>query len=204
MAYGAGAALIAVETGMTLEEVQAMIEAEDKAYPGVVQFHRGVENEVNRTAEPFRDGSMGWRVFRRGTWQAPTGTVYSWRTYDAPSYLRSKGIAETFSPTELKNYPTQGTGGEIVQMTLGLLWRWFVKNDNFGNKAFLCNTVHDCVWADSHKDVRDRVAKGMKVIMESVPAALKRFFGIDCPVPFPVEVDCGPNMLELTHFKEAV
>jgi DNA polymerase I-like protein with 3'-5' exonuclease and polymerase domains len=99
----------------------------------------------------------------------------------------------------MKNYPVQGTGGEIVQIILGLLWRWFVKNDNFEGMAFLVNTVHDCVWVDAHKSVRQRVAKGMKIIMESVPQVLKRYFNIECPVPFPVEVECGPNMLDLKH-----
>lgn len=198
-AYGAGATLIALETEMDIEEVKKMIELEDAEYPGVKKFNDAVEKEVNSTAEPFRDGERGWRVFRRGTWQSPTGTIYSFRSYDAPAFMRAKGVMETFKPTEMKNYPVQGTGGEIVQMILGLLWRWFVKNDNFGGLAFLVNTVHDCVWADTHKSVRPRVAHGMKVIMESVPAVLKRYFNIDCPVPFPVEVECGPNMLDLKH-----
>ena len=110
-------------------------------------------------------------------------------------------MKDTFKPTEMKNYPIQGTGGEIVQMILGLLFRWFVKTDNFGGLAFLVNTVHDCVWTDAHKSVKLRVAKGMKVIMESVPAALKKFYGMACPVPFPVEVECGPNMLDLHHIE---
>lgn len=198
-AYGAGAGLIAEETGMDLEEVKDMIEKEDAEYPGIVRFNDAVEREVNETAEPFKDGARGWRVFRKGTWQAPTGTMYSWRSYDAPKFLRERGITDTFKPTELKNYPVQGTGGEIVQMILGLLWRWFIKNDNFGGKAFLVNTVHDCIWVDCHKDVKDQVCRGIKVIMESVPQALKKFFGMECPVPFPVEVEAGPNMLELHH-----
>lgn len=198
-AYGAGAGLIAEETGMDIDEVKDMIEKEDQEYPGIVRFNDRVEREVNETAEPFRDGARGWRTFRRGTWQAPTGTMYSWRSYDAPSYLRQKGITDTFKPTELKNYPVQGTGGEIVQMILGLLWRWFVKTDNFGGKAFLVNTVHDCIWVDCHKDVKEQVARGIKLIMESVPQALKNFFGMECPVPFPVEVEAGPNMLDLHH-----
>tara|TARA_Y100000296_G_scaffold66371_1_gene78381 strand:+ start:6868 stop:7476 length:609 start_codon:yes stop_codon:yes gene_type:complete len=199
MAYGAGATLIAEETGMDVEEVKDMIQKEEAEYPGIVRFNDMVEREVNETAEPFRDGARGWRVFRRGTWQAPTGTMYSWRSYDAPSFLRDKGITDTFKPTELKNYPVQGTGGEIVQMILGLLWRQFVRTDNYGGQAFLVNTVHDCIWVDMHKDVKAKVAKHVKVIMESVPQVLKKYFGMECPVPFPVDVEAGPNMLDLHH-----
>lgn len=198
-AYGGGAALIAEETGMDIDEVKGLIEKEDAEYKGIVKFNNLVENEVNATAEPFRDPHRGFRVFRKGTWQAPTGTLYGWRSYDAPSFLRHKGITDTFKPTELKNYPVQGTGGEIVQIILGLLWRWFIKTDNFNNTAFLVNTVHDCVWVDTHKDTREQVTKGMKVIMESVPKVLEHYFGMDCPVPFPVDVEAGPNMLDLHH-----
>lgn len=198
-AYGAGAPAIADATGLDVEDVKKMIELEEAAYPGVGKYNDMVAAAVNSTAEPFRDAERGWRVFRRGYYQSPTGTMYSWRSWDAPAFMRSKGITDTFSPPELKNYPVQGTGGEIVQMVLGQLWRWFVKNDNFGGKALLVNTVHDCVWVDMHPDTVDQVMAGMKTIMEAVPHFLKHFFGIDCPVPFPVEGETGPNMLDLHH-----
>lgn len=199
-AYGAGAKLIADDTGMDVEEVKALVEAENEEYPGVQKFNAEVEAEVAETAEPFHDGERGYRVFRRGTYQAITGTMYSFRSWDAPDYLRRRGITDTFSPTEMKNYPVQGTGGELVQMILGQLWRWFVKNDHFDGKAFLVNTVHDCVWADCHKSVRDKVVAGMVKIMQAIPHFLKHFFGIDCPVGFPVDAEAGPNMLTLHHW----
>lgn len=198
-AYGAGAKAISDATGLDIETVEELIKAEDLMFPGVGKFNAAVEAAVNASAEPFRDADRGWRVFRRGTWQSPTGTMYGWRSWDAPAFMRSKGITDTFSPPELKNYPVQGTGGEIVQMVLGQLWRWFVRNNNFNGKALLVNTVHDCVWVDMHPDVVDEVMAGMKTIMEEVPHFLKHFFGIDCPVPFPVEGETGLNMLELHH-----
>ena len=100
------------------------------------------------------------------------------------------------------NYPVQGTGGEIVQMTLGLLWRWFVQTDNFGGRAFLVNTVHDCVWFDMQPDVVDIVMPGAMKIMSSVPRLLKVRFGINCTVPFPVDAETGVNMLDLHHYNQ--
>jgi len=203
-AYGAGAATIALSTGMTKEDVEALIIAEDKLYPDVVNFNLDVEKEVNATAEAFNDPSRGYRTFRRGTWQAPTGTTYQWRSYDAPKWLKDRdGIMDTFSPPELKNYPVQGTGGEIVQMALGVLWRWFVSTDNFGGKALLVNTVHDCVWFDMMPEVVDEVIAGSMRIMEAVPQMLKKFYDYDCPVPFPVDAEVGPNMLDLHHWTPA-
>jgi len=199
-AYGAGASTIALSANMTVEKVKEMINVEEKMYPKVETFHKDVEKEINATAEPFRDPDRGYRVYRKGTWQAPTGTLYGWRSWDAPKFMKERGIDDTFSPPEIKNYPTQGTGGEIVQMILGVLFRYFNKKSNWDGKAFLVNTVHDCVWFDLHPDVADEVLGAAKHIMESVPQLLKHFFGIDCPVPFPVDVEIGNNMLELHHW----
>lgn len=202
-AYGAGAEGISASTGIPLEDVKAMIVAEDKEYAGVSRYNEAVAAEVNKTSEPFRDKDRGWRPFRRGTYTAPTGTMYGFRTYDAPAYLKKRGIEDSYMPTELKNYPIQGTGGEIVQLILGLLWRVFVSTDNFGGKAVLVNTVHDCYWIDCHPDVLHEVKDRAMAIIENVPAYLKHFFGIDCPVPFPAEAEYGSNMYDLHNFGKA-
>jgi len=196
-AYGAGAPLIAAFTGMSEEEVKELIEADETAYPGVVIFNDRVEVEVKDSADWFYDPVEN-QNFRKGYWQAPTGCLYHFRSWPAKDWQKDRGIDESFNPTEMKNYPIQGTGGEIVQGMCGKLWRHFVANDNYGGKALLCNTVHDCVWADSHPDVKDQVAKDLKEIMESVDDWFHQF-GVEITVPFPVEVEAGPNMLELKH-----
>lgn len=197
-AYGAGAALIALSTGMMQEDVQKLIDAEERTYPGVKIFNESVEQAAINSSKKFVDPTAGFKTYKRGYWQAPTGCMYSFRTYDAPEWKQKQGVMENFSPTEIKNYPVQGTGGEIVQGICGKLWRHFVANDNYGGKAVLCNTVHDCIWADAHPDVKDQVCKDIKRIMEQVPEWFAQF-GIEISVPFPVEVEAGPNMLDLKH-----
>lgn len=199
-AYGAGAQKISDTTGIPKEEIEEMIRLEEEEYSGIVTFNKSVERSVERTAQTFFD-PVRQRRYRRGYWQAPTGCLYSFRTYDAPHYLKRQGIDDSWMPTEMKNYPVQGTSGEFVQIVLGKLWRHFVANDNYGGKAFLCNTVHDCVWFDTHKSITDLVARETKEIMESIPKYLKMHFNIDCPVGFPVEVETGPNMYDLHHWK---
>ena len=205
-AYGAGAAKIAITTGMPKEEVEELIENEDKLYPGVVHFNDAVRDEVNSTAEPFGAGDETtgqWKEYRKGYYTAPTGTRYMFRTFNAPEYLAKRGIDQTFSPTQLKNYPVQGTGGEFVQAVLGLLFRHFASNDNYGGKAFLVNTVHDCVWVDMHADVVDQVIADMIRIMESIPEYYNNRYGMNITVPFPVEAEVGINMQELEHWHPA-
>lgn len=205
-AYGAGAAKIALTTGMPIKEVEELIENEDLLYPGVVAFNDNVKNGVNLSAEPFSafcDVRQTWRQFRRGYYVAPTGTRYAFRTFDAPAYLQKRGIDQTFSPTQLKNYPVQGTGGEFVQAMLGRLFRHFASNDNYSGKAFLCNTVHDCVWVDMHESIVDEVISDMMRIMQSIPEYYNTRYGMNITVPFPVEAEVGLNMLDLHHWKAA-
>ena len=201
-AYGAGAAAIAASTGMSLEDVEDLIQIEDNMYPGVKKFINKVTREIESTATSFADAANGYKLYSTGTYQAITGTIYSFRTYDAPEYLQKKGIRHNFKPTEIKNYPIQGTSGEIVQVVLGELWRYFISDPRIQGKAYLVNTVHDCIWADVHKDVVDIVVPKIIEIMQGVPAYLKKYFNIDCPVPFPVEAEIGPNMYNLKHYKK--
>jgi len=200
-AYGAGAPTIAYETGMDIEEVKALMETEDLLYPGVVAFNSKVAKEVEQTAVKFSAANDNgeWKSYRRGFYTAPTGTRYSFRSYDAPAFMQKRGVLDNFSPPELKNYPVQGTGGEFVQAILGLLWRHFMANDFYGGKAFLVNTVHDCVWVDAHKSVAVQVAADVKRIMESIPEFYNTRHGMSIDVPFPVEVEAGPNMHDLSH-----
>ena len=204
-AYGAGAPKIAATTGIPLEDVKQMIEVEEALYPGIVQFNADVHTAIVKSAEPFQavasDGS--WKTYRRGYWVAPTGTRYSFRSYDAMDYQKKRGVLDSFMPTEEKNYPTQGTGGEFVQAMLGRLWRRFIETDYYGGMAYLINTVHDCVWADSHNDVKDEVSRDIKRILESIPEYYNNRYGMNINVPFPVEVEHGPNMNNLHHWKEA-
>ncbi|QIG73186.1 putative DNA polymerase I protein [Rhizobium phage RHph_I40] len=204
-AYGAGAAKIALTTGMPVDEVEQLIENEDLLYPGIVAFNDNVSKQVNATAEPFNafcEVQQRYRVFRKGYWTAPTGTRYAFRTFDAPEYVKKRGQDQTFSPTQLKNYPVQGTGGEFVQAILGRLFRYFSANDNWNGKALLVNTVHDCVWFDVHVDHIHEIVPQVIKIMESIPEYYNTRYKMNITVPFPVEAELGLNMMDLHHYDE--
>ena len=202
-AYGAGAAAIAASTGMTEDEVTQLILVEERLYPGIVRFDQIVEQSIEATrkvtkSELFVAGQRFQAAV--GEWFSPTGTRYVWTEGEAPKFLHKHGKFVGFSPTERKNWPIQGTGGEIVQTMLGKVWRWFVANDNFGGKALLVNTVHDCVWLDCHSGIdTDTVIAGVKAILEAVPQVFNANFNMNIDVPFPTEAEVGPNMLELKH-----
>ena len=207
-AYGAGVSKIALTTGMTIEATQALFDADKEMYPGIDIFDREVEIAIEDSStlpdvpddwfEPRWVPAAGRQViFKKGVWHSPTGTRYVFQHDEAPSYLQQRGVYSSFSPTKRKNYPVQGTAGEFVTMIAGKLWRRFVQTANYKGNAFLVNTVHDCFWADAHKDVAMQVAADMKSIMTQIPFFLDQIFGIQSPVEFRSEVEIGLNMYDL-------
>lgn len=206
-AYGAGPPTIANATGMTVDEVKELIAGEEAMYPGVKKFYSSVEDAAEDSKEPIRaqrdDGS--WGVYHRGYWQGPTGTRYTWRSYDTPKFLQDRGIMDQFAQPEILNYPTQGYGGEFVQAVLGWLIRWLIENDFFGGGMFdphviLCNTVHDCVWFDCiSEELARQVTPDVVRIMTDIPRRFNERYGMNISVPFPVDGEIGLNMNELHH-----
>ena len=202
-AYGAGASAISEATGIDIDEIKQLIEDEKLMYPAIEKFNAGVAKAVGSSRIPTDDTiytKAGPATIGRGEWFSPTGTRYTFRESDAPEFLVKRGTKVSFSPPDLKNYPIQGTGGEVVQMVLGKLFRHYIRNDRYGNRALLVNTVHDCVWFDFKKEVRDEVMNDAIRIMQAIPYFLKQTFDIDCGVLFRVDAECGPTMLELKHY----
>ena len=173
-------------------------------YPGVVAFDKTVESSIAATRHPTNiEVYVAGNRYRlgRGHWFSPTGTKYIWTEGEAPEFMHKKGKYTGFKPTERKNYPIQGTGGEIVQTMTGVLWRWMIANDRFDGKALMCNTVHDCVWLDiADQETVDKVVPTACIILESVPEKFNRDFNLDIDVPFPVEAEVGKDMYHLNHY----
>lgn len=201
-AYGAGADTIANETGMPRSEVDALIEAEEALYPLVKQFDQNLEAEIAANRIPTANNLFIEGVaFKQGEshWDSPTGTRYVWREGIAPEFMHAHGKYTGFSPTERKNYPVQGFGGEIVQTMLGLVWRYFLENDNFGGDILLVNTVHDCLWLDGKGEQFEKVAREVQAILESVPEVFNKAFPdtLNITVPFPCETEVGKDMFDM-------
>ncbi|MCP4342905.1 MAG: DNA polymerase A family protein [Desulfobulbaceae bacterium] len=206
-AYGASAYSIAASTGMDVEEVKDMIALENIEYKNVDVFDRMLEQAIESSAEPtgkhlFVAG--GKYEVMRGHWYSPTGTKFVWEQSETPDFLHKHGKFVGFSPTERKNYPVQGVGGEIVQTMLGVVWRWLLNNDHFGGQVKLINTVHDSIYLDMHKDMVEKVVPTVKAIMEAVPRKYKKDFDLDFPVPFPVEAEVGLSMYDTVGYDEYI
>jgi DNA polymerase I len=202
-AFGAGATAIALSTGMLLADVEKLIEAENIMYPGIEIFNADVARIVRESAKPtslFERTPEGKPVqIMRGQYVGKTGARWTFRQWVAPDYLRKRGTLASFSPTEMKNYPVQGTAAELVQVVMGRTWRHFLMTDNYGGKALLINQVHDALYMDAHQSVYKQAARDMQTIMESADQIFLDDYNWDVKVKFRADAEAGPNLYNKTH-----
>ena len=195
--YGASAAGIAYSTGCTIEDAQAFIDTEKALFPEVESYYeevifKSVEN--NTTIHREQVSEFAWRPYTRGVWQAPGGTCYEFREYPKSQWVDGHKVETMqFKPTQLRNYPIQGESGFFVQVVAGQIMRWLVSKNFYNGLVCIINQVHDAVYLDVHKSVLEEVARTVKYIMEALPETMKDY-GYDLGVPFPAEVEAGPNM----------
>lgn len=94
--------------------------------------------------------------------------------------------------TDIKNYPVQGTGADIVCMSRVMINKRFN-----GLKSKLISTVHDSIVADCTEDEVELVCRIFTEEIHKTPVYLTKYFGVDFNLPLIGEVEIGKNMLEL-------
>lgn len=200
-AYGAGAAKIAASTGMSLEDVQALIEAENLRYPEIEPYYEALTETIKANRRPtsrFVPHPDTKRMVQLGrSWyRTPDGKLYTYMESPSPKFLAERGVGASFSPTEIKNYVVQGEGGEWMKAAMWLMVRAFYARENFGGKALLVNTVHDAAYCDAHNDVRFEAAALVHACMESASDLMEYLFDWHIPVPVPSDTTWGPSMMD--------
>lgn len=195
--YGAGVSTISTTTGLTEREVESLIAAEEQHYNGLSKFYRLVEGVVDAGSERLlrqRQLEPALPIHLRRVILLSTPKNY----FVVPTGSKFDLRKDRKSGPRLKNYPVQGLAGEIVQVMCGELVRHFYKKRNYGNRAFLVNTVHDCVWVDCHKSVVELVKKDISRIMGDTQQRLAALWpNISFDVPFNAAIQSGPSLGEL-------
>lgn len=204
-AYGAGATSISTKNKIPLEEVEALIAAENERYPEVEQFYDTLTQIIGNQAQPTQVFVQHPDIpgltcnLRRSYYRTPDNKLYMWREEPAPEWLAKMpasrgGRASSFSPTQIKNYPVQGTGGEWMKAAMWLLVREFYRVRNFERQALLVNTVHDAAYADAARKVALQAAQMIHACMLEASTFMEWYFGWNVPVPVPSDTSWGPSM----------
>ena len=205
--YGASAEGLAFNTGCSIEFAQEFQENEARMFPISRGFRATIRAEVERTGnlpgnvhrEQRDDGS--WGVYRRGYWQAPGGTRYSFR--QMPRWDReTRQHVMDYKDTQLANYWCQGEAGFMMAVSMGRIVRHFIAERWYDNKVCLINNVHDAAYADAaDEDVGRRAAIAMRDIMADAPRYMTEIWPAYnmAHVPFPAAAEMGSSMYSKSH-----
>lgn len=206
--YGASASGISYSTGCSLEEAEEFKAIEFKLFPESNAYPSEViRPEVERTGlqslperEVNDDGV--WGIYRRGYFQAKSGTCYSFRQY--PKWVEGQTIMD-YKDTQIANYVIQGEASFIVQAACGRVIREFIKRGFFDDKVLPINTVHDAIYLDgATEELAIEGAKLVRSIMESTPAWLtEKIPALQDwsyhTTPFPAAAEQGSSMAIKHH-----
>lgn len=206
-AYGAGVAKIAATTGMSVEDVEALIAAEAERYPELIQYIEEITEYIKANRIPTNRYCQHPQIpgmqcqLGRSHYITPDGKMYSYSESPSPEFVAKKpasrgGTPQSFSPTEIKNYVVQGTGGEWAKAAMYLAVRAFYRMGNFGGMALLVNTVHDAVYIDTHEDCRGDAAALLEAAMVEASTYIEWWFKWELPIGVPSDTKYGDNMME--------
>jgi len=207
--YGASAEGIAFATGCTVEFAEEFLANEARMFPESIGFRGIIREAVERTGnQPIgihreMDDSGSWSVYRRGYWQAPGGTCYSFRQHRKWD-RESKQYVLDYKDTQIANYWNQGEAGFLMAISMGRICRWMLEHDWFGGNACLINNVHDAAYADcADLETTRIVGLGIKQIMEDTPKYMTELWPeYDLAgVPFPAAAEYGKNLHNKHHLQ---
>jgi DNA polymerase I-like protein with 3'-5' exonuclease and polymerase domains len=205
--YGASAEGIAFSTGCTLEDAQEFKNIEFELFPESnafpAKFVRPMVEETGNAAQPIRefDEETGrYNVYRRGYFQAKSGTCYSFRQFDKWD-KELKQTVKDYKDTQIANYWCQGEASFIVQAACGRVIRELIKRNFADGLVLPINTVHDAIYLDCATEalakeygalVRDIMEATPKYLAEVIPALKDWNYHL---TPFPAAAECGVNMM---------
>ena len=194
--YGSGAKNMAQINGIPEATAKKFIENYYDRYPGVKKYQDDMIKKVEANRTPSSERTKLGRPAGVSEVRSLTGRRYTFKEQDAPEWSARDA---SFSPTQIKNYPTQGFAtGDIVPLALGKLYRVLKNDSRLCDTCLMINTVHDSIVFDCNsKLVAKKWAKEAKRIMEDSPKYLKEVFDIDFDLPLNVGCDIGKNWGEM-------
>lgn len=99
--------------------------------------------------------------------------------------------------TLLVNYPTQGTGADVMMIARISFWNR-LKKMGLSNNIKLITTVHDSIVVDAPSEYLNTIVKLFYDVFADLPANIKKLFGYEWKVPLACECKAGPNMKNQT------
>lgn len=149
---------------------QKVIDKYYDKYKGFAEWHNKIVQEVTTT----------------GQLVMPTGRVYKFDRTNRGDW----------PVTQIKNYPVQGLGADIMSVARVSFYRRFKEAKLVG---YCVNTVHDSIVCDVHESSVEQTNKMFQEVFDDLPANFERVFKVKFDLPLRCEVSVGNNMKDLTE-----
>jgi DNA polymerase I-like protein with 3'-5' exonuclease and polymerase domains len=206
--YGAGAKSMAEDNGVELKFAQKFIDNYYGRYPRVKEWQEENIEIVKSSFQPSGTRTKMGYPADYGYFTTGTGRTYQFTEYDAPDFMKERGIHTSFSPTQIKNYPVQGfSTGDVVPLAFGEVVRYIVGN-NLDQHLLCINTIHDSILFDvcavgdpSFNNSADLLSDlgNLKKIMMSIPDSINNLWpDIQFDLPLHVDAEWGDNWAEMS------
>lgn len=105
--------------------------------------------------------------------------------------------------TKAVNYPTQGTGADVMMLARISFWNKLKKIPDLFHNVKLISTVHDSINTDvNHKevDIKD-VARLFNDVFKDLPKNIEKIFGYKWKTPLACETKAGMDMKNMLKLK---
>jgi DNA polymerase I len=170
--YGAGAASIAEQTGVSKDEAQQYINAFFNKLPAIKYFLERCEKMATKYKE--------------------AENIYGRKRRLKSYYMERKGKLSWEGIRKAYNFPIQSMGAEITKLALIKLYKHLINNEEYKGKVYFMNTIHDEVNLSVSKDMIEKVAYESATLMEHgmVSGSSKKVM----PVPILTSLEIGHNM----------
>jgi DNA polymerase I-like protein with 3'-5' exonuclease and polymerase domains len=165
-------------------------------YPKVKAWQEGIRAKVDMCRVPTSAEGLHGLKIGKSVIQSLTGRMYTFFEYANKEYNR-----QSFSPTEVINYPVQGFAtGDIVPAVISELRRQLILF-NLHKKSLMIMTVHDSIILDCEEEAVEETAYLVSSVCNLTSKILSKYYGIEIDQTFPIEITVGPNLLEQTHYE---
>ncbi len=130
-----------------------------------------------------------------GYFISPTMKRYGFEEWG--SITKRGDIFRYFKPTQMKNYPMQGTAGDVQAITTVAMFQYLLANQDI---VRIINEIHDSKWFLIREDKVHDVVPKLTAFMEDASNLLKERFKIDVPFDFKADAEIGPNFADLKEY----
>ncbi len=156
--------------GGELPHVQVYFKEFFNIYKGLAAYHKKLTDGVLKT----------------GIVETPSGRQYHW-----PNAKRF-GNGRVSNHTQIVNFPVQGFGNDLVQLSCIRAFRRFKETQM---KSLIILTVHDSIVVDTHPDEVRQVEEILTWAMRDVLEEASDRWNYDFVLPLSIEIEFGPNWL---------